>query len=132
MVTVGLTLEPMESRMSPKPEAARLFLPRDPSENMTLQVSLSLWKQRHFSGLSYEVLAGVTLAICPILPVCICYYKNTQLLLPQHLHRFRPLGLLALPRVHPNPVRCLQGQPGHGYSVMGGHQVFFSIAVIDR
>lgn len=69
MVTLGLMLESLESRMSPKPEAARLFLPRDPSENMTLQVSvsLSLWKQRHFSGLSYEVLAGVTSEICPIL-----------------------------------------------------------------
>lgn len=83
MVTVGLTLEPLESRMSPKPEAAHLFFAQGPlGKHDSAGLSLSLWKQRHFSGLSYEVLAGVTSAICPILPVCICYYKNTQLLLP--------------------------------------------------
>lgn len=36
MVTMGLTLVSLESRMSPKPEASYLFLSRDPSEKVTL------------------------------------------------------------------------------------------------
>lgn len=40
MVTMDLTLVSLESRMPPKPETSYLFLPRDPSEKVTLQVSL--------------------------------------------------------------------------------------------
>lgn len=112
-----------------------------------LRTSLRMWicwflslKEKHFSDLPKKAwqkphstlhpcvysASSADRTLAPAHPMSTCPP------LPQHLDRLHPLCLLTLPGVHPDPVRCLQGQPGHGHPVPGSHEVFLPVVVIDR
>lgn len=107
----------------------------------SLRVGLSHSERKRFWDFGWASLAEALLHTWSLLSTAGLYRcvpwplvitQKHALLLPQHLHCLRPLQLLALPGVHPDPVGRLQGQPGHGHPVVGSHKVLLPVVVVDR
>lgn len=125
-------------KVHPKGQWFVIFLIQDLSETAGLLVSLPLgwgllgfWLWRPGWSPTQHCIPTFTPWAPQTWPMDPGHRRKACPLLPQHLHRLRPLRLLTLPGVHPDPVGRLQRQPDHGHTVVGSYKLFFPVVVTD-